>query len=59
MNNILKIKKKYKYPLLDKGLSREDLMSGIKVLKTGFITMNKNTEKFENNFKKNLIQSML
>lgn len=52
MNDILKIKKKYKYPLLDKGLSREDLMSGIKVLKTGFITMNKNTEKFENNFKK-------
>ena len=56
MNDILKIKKKYKYPLLDKGLSREDLMSGIKVLKTGFITMNKNLKII---LKKNLIQSML
>lgn len=52
MNDILKIKKKYKYPLLNKGLSKSDLMCGIEVLKTGFITMNKNTEKFENNFKK-------
>ena len=50
--NILKIRKKYIYPLLDKGLSKSDLKSGIDVLKTGFITMNKHTEKFENNFKK-------
>mgnify|MGYP001376540796 CR=1 FL=1 len=43
---------KYSYPLLEKGLSKADLQKGINVLKTGFITMNKHTEKFEKEFAK-------
>ena len=43
---------KYKYPLLEKGLSRVDLQKGINVLKTGFITMSKHTEMFEREFAK-------
>ena len=38
---------KYKYPLLEKGLSKADLQKGINVLKTGFITMGNHTEMFE------------
>ena len=45
-------KKKYLYPLLEKGLSKQDLSKGIQVLKKGFITMNKETEKFEKEFSK-------
>jgi len=43
---------KYNYPLLEKGLSRVDLQKGINVLKTGFITMSKQTEMFEKEFAK-------
>ena len=41
---------KYKYPLLEKGLSKADLQKGINVLKTGFITMGNHTEMFEREF---------
>ena len=50
----ISIKKKYVYPLLEMGFSRNDLQKGIDVLKTGFITMNKHTEKFEKEFAKKL-----
>ena len=43
---------KYKYPLLEMGLNKTDLKKGIDVLKTGFITMNKETEMFEKKFAK-------
>ena len=43
---------KYKYLLLEKGLSRADLQKGINVLKTGFVTMSKQTEMFEKEFAK-------
>ena len=42
--------KKYFYPLLERGLSKDDLSKGIEVLKKGFITMNRETEKFEKEF---------
>lgn len=45
-------KNKYFYPLLEKGLSKDDLEKGINVLKKGFITMNKETENFEIEFSK-------
>ena len=51
---LLPKKKKYIYPLLDKGLSKKDLNEGIKVLKSGNITMGLKTKKFENLFKKKL-----
>ena len=51
---LLPKKKKYIYPLLDKGLSKNDLNEGIKVLKSGNITMGLKTKKFENLFKKKL-----
>ena len=41
--------KNYKYPLLRKGLSKKDLDQGIKVLRSGNITMNKHTFSFEKN----------
>ena len=44
--------KKYFYPLLEKGLSENDLKKGINILKKGFITMNKETENFEKEFSK-------
>jgi CDP-6-deoxy-D-xylo-4-hexulose-3-dehydrase len=47
-------KKKYFYPLLKNGFSNKDINEGIKVLKTKFITMGKNTEKFEKIFSKKL-----
>ena len=54
-NKILKPKKnKYQYPLLEMGFNNDDLNKGIEVLKTGFITMNKQTEIFEKNFAKKL-----
>jgi len=51
---LLPKKKKYIYPLLDKGLSKKDLNEGIKVLKSGNITMGLKAKKFENLFKKKL-----
>ena len=51
---LLPKKKKYIYPLLDKGLSKKDLNEGIKVLKSGNITMGLKTKTFENLFKKKL-----
>ena len=43
---------KYNYPLLEKGLSKVDLQKGVNVLKTGFITMNEQTDMFEKEFAK-------
>lgn len=43
---------RYFYPLLEKGLSKDDLNKGINVLKKGFITMSKETENFEKEFSK-------
>ena len=51
-HRILLSKKKYTYPLLDKGLSKKDLSEGTKVLKSGRITMGKKTVEFEKKFKK-------
>jgi CDP-6-deoxy-D-xylo-4-hexulose-3-dehydrase len=45
---------KFKYPLLENGFSKKDLQKGIDVLKSGFITMNKHTAAFENEFAKKL-----
>ena len=53
LHNILLPKNgNYKYPLLNKGLSKKDLDQGIKVLRTGNITMNKHTFSFEKKFAK-------
>ena len=49
---LLSKKRKYIYPLLDQGLSPKDLNEGIKVLKSGRITMGKKTQNFENKFNK-------
>ena len=46
--------KKYKYGLLDDGLTKEDIYSGIKVLKSYQITMATQTRKFELEFSKKL-----
>ena len=43
-----------KYSLLEMGFNNQDLKKGIDVLKTGFITMNKETEKFEKIFAQKL-----
>ena len=43
---------KYFYPLLETALSTEDLMSGIKVIASGQLTMSKQTKEFEKNFAK-------
>ena len=54
-NKILNLKKnKYQYSLLEMGFNNDDLNKGIEVLKTGFITMNKQTEIFEKNFARKL-----
>ena len=42
--------RKYIYPLLDRGLKKDDLNQGIKVLKSGMITMGKKTSFFEKIF---------
>ncbi len=47
-------KKKYKYPLLENALDKKDLSKGIKVIRSGFITMNKYTANFEKKFAKKL-----
>ena len=48
---LLSKKNKYIYPLLDKGLSKKDLNEGIKILRSGRITMGKKTLEFENKIK--------
>jgi len=54
MNKISAIKNNtQKYPLLEMGFNNQDLKKGIEVLKTGFITMNKETEQFEKILLKN------
>jgi CDP-6-deoxy-D-xylo-4-hexulose-3-dehydrase len=45
-----KIRSKYFYPLLDDAFSEEDLISGIKVLISGQLTMSKKTRDFEKKF---------
>ena len=55
MNKITTIKNSIqKYSLLEMGFNNQDLKKGIDVLKTGFITMNKETEKFEKIFAQKL-----
>ena len=55
MNKISVIKNNtQKYSLLEMGFNNQDLKKGIEVLKSGFITMNKETEQFEKNFAKKL-----
>ena len=44
------VNSKYFYPLLDSAFSKEDLISGIKVLVSGQITMSKKTKDFEKEF---------
>ena len=45
---------KFKYPLLNNGFSKKDILEGIKVLKSGQITMSKKTLKFEKEFAKKI-----
>jgi len=45
-----RIYSKYFYPLLDNAFSKEDLISGIKVLTSGQLTMSKKTRNFEKEF---------
>jgi dTDP-4-amino-4,6-dideoxygalactose transaminase len=47
-------KNKYSYLLLEKGFSKNDLDVGCKILKSGYITMNAETLKFEKAFAKKL-----
>ena len=47
-------KKKYFYPLLKNGFSDRDIDAGVKVLKTKYITMGKNTHTFEKAFAKKM-----
>ena len=55
MNNTSTIKNNtQKYSLLEMGFNNQDLKKGIEVLKSGFITMNKETEQFEKIFAKKL-----
>ncbi len=51
---LLPKKRKYIYPLLDNGLSKNDLNQGIQILKSGRITMGKKTLEFEKKFTKKL-----
>ena len=51
-NNV--VNSKYFYPLLDNAFSKEDLISGIKVLASGQITMSKKTKDFEKEFARKL-----
>ena len=47
-------KNNYKYLLLENGFSKKDLEVGCKILKSGKITMNVETRKFEEAFAKKL-----
>jgi CDP-4-dehydro-6-deoxyglucose reductase, E1 len=49
-----KLYSKYFYPLLDNAFSTEDLISGIKVLISGQLTMSKKTRNFEKEFAKKI-----
>ena len=51
---LLLTKKAYKYPLLENALDKDDLNQGIKVIRSGFITMSKHTANFEKKFAKKL-----
>ncbi len=51
---MLKVKKKYFYPLLENGFSNEDIKQAQKVLNTKFITMGKHTLNFEKAFAKKI-----
>ena len=51
---LLPKKKNYIYPLLDQGLRKIDLYEGIKVLKSGKITMSNKTLEFEKKFAKKI-----
>jgi dTDP-4-amino-4,6-dideoxygalactose transaminase len=51
---LLPKKPNYFYSLLEDGLTKDDLNQGIKVLKSGKITMSKITETFEKKFKKKI-----
>ena len=46
--------KYFKYPLLQNGFSRSDIQKGIKVLKSGQVTMSKKTRNFEKMFAKKI-----
>ena len=50
--NSQKVEKVNHYPLLEKGFTTEDIMSGIEVLLSRKITMSNITKKFEHNFSK-------
>ena len=45
---------KYFYPLLEDAFSTDDLISGIKVIASGQLTMSKKTEEFEKKFAKRM-----
>lgn len=49
---MLKTYNKFKYPLIQPRLFKDDIQKGISVLKSGQITMSKLTRKFENDFAK-------
>ena len=49
---MLKTFNKFKYPLIQPRLFKDDIQKGISVLKSGQITMSKLTRKFENDFAK-------
>ena len=49
-SKLLLNKKKYIYPLLENALDKTDLNAAKKVIKSGFITMNKHTSTFEKKF---------
>ena len=46
--------KYFKYPLLQNGFSRSDIQKGIKVLRSGQVTMSKKTRNFEKMFAKKI-----
>ena len=54
MGKIIIMKKKISYPLLTNAFSNDDIDSGIKVLKSKYITMSKITKSFEKQFSKKL-----
>ena len=51
--SLLPKKKNYSYPLLSNGLNKNDLDQGIKVLKSGKITMAAKQKNLKKNLKKN------
>ena len=53
-HQLLLNKKKYRYPLLENSLDKFDLDEGIKVIRSGFLTMSKHTASFEKKFAKKL-----